>query len=398
MADLMTKTQLRDKHRDAPPDRGSSGPQSRDDGGVYADNIVKEYRGKKSVVRALDNVSLHVAPGEMAVLLGPSGCGKTTLLRAIAGLEQPQNGEISIGRRVVYSSKTKTFIPPERRQLSMVFQSYALWPHMTVFDNIAFPLACRRTSKAALAERVKRVMDAVELSAYGDRYPSQLSGGQQQRVALARAIVADVDVILFDEPLSNVDARVREEVRKEIIELQETFGFAGVYVTHDQVEAGAMAKQLVVMDHGVIAQSGKPGDLYDRPDTRYVAQFMGTVTEIPGRITTTGSLVELDTHLGTVVGTAPSTTSLGMEATAVFRPEWAQVQAHPITAESNVWECSVKHKMFMGSAMELVLSLDGGQNQPTIDASVRVPRGSGFREGEQVWLHVPAANMRIVTE
>ncbi|WP_209448857.1 ABC transporter ATP-binding protein [Rhodococcus qingshengii] len=364
--------------------------------GVTVRDIVKEYRGKKTSVRALDKVSLQVAPGEMAVLLGPSGCGKTTLLRSIAGLEQPQAGEIRIGDRTVYSAASKTIVPPEQRGLSMVFQSYALWPHMTVFENIAFPLKCRRSPKEQLLERVRRVMEAVDLGKFGERYPSQLSGGQQQRVALARAIVADVDVILFDEPLSNVDAKVREEVRKEIIELQESFGFAGVYVTHDQVEAGAMAKQLVVMNHGVIAQSGTPQDLYDRPDSLYVAQFMGTVAEFPGTVTSTSPRAVLDTPLGAVVGHAASSVQLGQQATAVFRPEWAQVGNEAIPADHNVWNCTVKHKMFMGSAMDVVVEIDSAVSSRTSDALIRVPRGSGYREGQTLSLHIPSDAMRIV--
>ncbi|WP_160320153.1 ABC transporter ATP-binding protein [Rhodococcus rhodochrous] len=380
----------------------TSAPQDRNDShaaqGVSVQDVVKEYRSKKSAVRALDRVSLHVAPGEMAVLLGPSGCGKTTLLRSIAGLEQPQAGEIRIGNRTVYSAATKTLIPPERRALSMVFQSYALWPHMTVFENIAFPLRCRKPPKDQLASRVRRVMEAVDLGRFGERYPSQLSGGQQQRVALARAIVADVDVILFDEPLSNVDAKVREEVRKEIIELQETFGFAGVYVTHDQIEAGAMAKQLVVMNHGVIAQSGKPQDLYDRPDTLYVAQFMGTVAELPGTVEETTGDTVVDTALGKVVGHSSTMVVSGQQATAVFRPEWAHISPDPISADHNVWSCTVKHKMFMGSAMELVVEIESTVSSRTAEALVRVPRGSGYREGQELSLHVPSDAMRIVAE
>lgn len=366
--------------------------------GVSVRDVVKEYRSNKSSVRALDGVSLQVAPGEMAVLLGPSGCGKTTLLRSIAGLEQPQAGEIRIGNRTVYSAASKTLVPPERRALSMVFQSYALWPHMTVFENIAFPLKCRRSPKDQLVSRVKRVMEAVELGKFGDRYPSQLSGGQQQRVALARAIVADVDVILFDEPLSNVDARVREEVRKEIIELQESFGFAGVYVTHDQIEAGAMAKQLVVMNHGVIAQSGKPQDLYDRPETLYVAQFMGTVAELPGQVEDVAERTVVDTSLGKVVGHSSTTIRAGDRAVAVFRPEWAQVDSEPMSKDHNVWSCTVKHKMFMGSAMELVVEIESAVSSSTIETLVRVPRGSGYREGQALTLHVPSEAMRIVAE
>lgn len=364
---------------------------------VQARDIVKEYRSKKGTVTALRGVSLDIAEGEMAVLLGPSGCGKTTLLRSIAGLEKPQGGEVRISGRRVYSAKEKVWVPPERRALSMVFQSYALWPHMTVFQNIAFPLESRKEDKASTARRVRHVMEAVHLGKYGDRYPGQLSGGQQQRVALARAIVADVDVILFDEPLSNVDAKVREEIRKQIVELQSQFGFAGLYVTHDQIEAGALATRLVVMNHGEISQSGAPQQLYDRPDSRYVAGFMGTLTEIGGTARRVGERTVVDTALGPVVGHAADGVAPGSPVVAAFRPEWATLSDEPGGADHNVWQCLVKHKMFMGSSMEVIVELQGSDGT-VVEATVTARRGSGFREGSVCHLHVPAEQLRILPE
>ncbi|WP_185973161.1 ABC transporter ATP-binding protein [Aeromicrobium piscarium] len=364
---------------------------------VRASEIVKTYPGKEGPVMALKGVSVEIAQGEMAVLLGPSGCGKTTLLRSIAGLERPDGGRIAISDRTVYSSADKVHLPPERRAVSMVFQSYALWPHMTVAQNIGYPLVCRKVPKAAIAERVKQIMEAVHLGAYGERYPSQLSGGQQQRVALARAIIADADVILFDEPLSNVDARVREEIRKQIITLQAEFNFAGIYVTHDQTEAGAIATKLIVMDHGEIAQVGRPQELYDNPVSRYVASFMGTTTEVPGTAAHVDGQVVLETPLGPVVGKSTGVIAEGGPAVAAFRPEWAHVtQEHP-GADHNVWPCIVKLKSFMGAHMEVVVELRTVAGEP-VEATVTAPRGSGLREGQDYYLHVPAADMCILPE
>lgn len=362
---------------------------------VSARGVTKTYPGKDGEVVALNDVSLDIEQGEMAVLLGPSGCGKTTLLRSIAGLERPQAGEITIDGRTVYSAAGRQYVQPEQRAVSMVFQSYALWPHMTVFENIAFPLTSRRVPKAEVKQRVDAITQAVHLGPYGERLPSQLSGGQQQRVALARAIVADVDVILFDEPLSNVDARVREEIRKQIVELQAQYEFAGLYVTHDQVEAGAIATKLVVMNHGEIAQVGKPQDLYDLPKSQYVASFMGTTTEIQGRARPVDQLAVLESPFGRVVGRPSGQLADGDEAVAIFRPEWARLGTDVADAAENCWPCRVRMKSFMGSHMEVVVDVQGADGS-TIEGVVTVPRGTGFRNGEDYTLHVPPEEMVIV--
>ena len=269
--------------RPADPQTSDAAPASRRLR-VETEGLVKRYTSRKSEVVALNRVSLSIRPGEMVVLLGPSGCGKTTLLRSIAGLEQPEMGRILLDGKTVYCARDRISAPPEQRRLSMVFQSYALWPHMSVFENIAYPLRSSRMAKSEVERQVSAIMDKVGLAGYAERLPSQLSGGQQQRVALARALVADVGLILFDEPLSNVDAKVREQVRRELVDLQKEFGFAGLYVTHDQVEAGAIADTLVVMDSGEIVQAGPPQELYQRPATRYVANFMGSTNEVNGQL------------------------------------------------------------------------------------------------------------------
>src|SRR5690606_21791699 len=244
-------------------------------------------RGDGSVVRAIDDVTLSVGRGELVVLLGPSGCGKTTLLRSIAGLEQPDSGEITVSGTTQYSSERGLDVPPERRNISMIFQSYALWPHMTVFDNVAYPLQSRRSRRPAKDELRRRVREALTLVGVPElerQYHSQMSGGQQQRVALARALVSNDEVVLFDEPLSNVDAKVREQLRLELLAMQRSLGFSAVCGTHDQAAAMELAHRIAVIDTGRVAQIGTPQEIYLRPATRYVANFIGASNEVVGRV------------------------------------------------------------------------------------------------------------------
>ncbi len=218
--------------------------------------------------------------GEFITLLGPSGCGKTTMLRIIAGFEKPTSGELYIDDQLV--SGGKTFIPPEKRSIGMVFQSYAVWPHMNVFDNVAYPLAIRRVSKAEIKSRVERVLEIVHLSQYSERFPNQLSGGQQQRVALARALVAAPQLLLLDEPLSNLDAKLRESMRFEIKDIQRQLGITVVYVTHDQTEAMAMSDRIFLINRGIVQQSGTPQEIYNSPVNQFVADFLGKVDFFKG--------------------------------------------------------------------------------------------------------------------
>ena len=225
--------------------------------------------------------------GEFITLLGPSGCGKTTMLRMIAGFEKPTSGELYIDDLLV--SGGKTFVPPEKRSIGMVFQSYAVWPHMNVFDNVAYPLSIRRAPRDTIRGEVERVLDIVHLSRYAQRFPNQLSGGQQQRVALARALVAAPGLLLLDEPLSNLDAKLRESMRFEIKEIQKKTGITVVYVTHDQTEAMAMSDRIFLINRGVVQQSGAPEEIYNRPANQFVADFLGKVdffkgTASPGRV------------------------------------------------------------------------------------------------------------------
>ncbi len=241
-------------------------------------NVTKAF-GDVVVLKEFDQV---FQDKEFITLLGPSGCGKTTMLRMIAGFEKPTSGEISIDGKVV--SSEKTFVPPERRDIGMVFQSYAVWPHMTVFDNVAYPLKIKKLDKATIKQKVEWILDAVHLSQYANRMPNQLSGGQQQRVALGRALVAEPKLLLLDEPLSNLDAKLRESMRFEIKEIQKNFGITVVYVTHDQTEAMAMSDRVIVINRGIIQQVGSPLEIYRHPANQFVADFVGKINFIKGQV------------------------------------------------------------------------------------------------------------------
>ena len=260
------------------------------------DNVVlriialeKRFRREKGdEVRAIDSVSLDLERGSMVTVLGPSGCGKTTLLRCIAGLEIPTGGEIWNEGRLLSSGDRGILVPPERRQFGMMFQTYAIWPHMSVFRNVAYPLKGRGWSKARITERVESILNIVGIEHLRNEYPGRMSGGQQQRVALARSLVNEPKVILFDEPLSNVDAKVREDLRLELLSMQKEIGFAGVYVTHDQDEAMAISDRIVVMSDGKVLQVGTPREIYRKPVSRFVASFIGVANMWEGRLTNCG--------------------------------------------------------------------------------------------------------------
>ncbi len=270
---------------------------------------------------AIDDLSLDVGTGEFLVLLGASGCGKTTLLRCIAGLEQPDAGRIELGGSPVFDASSGVDIAPERRRMGMVFQSYALWPHMTVQENVAYPLQMRGTPRDRVGDAVSRLLKAMNIGPLALQYPGQISGGQQQRVALARALVCGDDLILFDEPLSNVDAKVREHLRLELLALQREFGFTAVYVTHDQDEAMALATHIAVITDGRIAQLGSPQDIYVRPRTSYVARFVGSANQFSGTLQRRADGVVVETAFGTVAVPAANVHAARPEVAVLSRPE-----------------------------------------------------------------------------
>src|SRR5215469_11886998 len=250
-------------------------------GTIEITDLVVRY----GAVPAVNGISFTVGQGEHVTLLGPSGCGKTTTLRAVAGLEEPVGGSIRIDGETVFSTAQRRNVPTERRGVSMVFQSYAVWPHMSVVENVAYGLRVRKLPRAQVAEAVERALDLVQMRALADRSAALLSGGQQQRVALARAIAFSPTVLLFDEPLSNLDAKLRAEMRVELRALQRRLGVTSLYVTHDQEEALAISDRVIVMNVGGIEQIGAPEDIYNRPKTRFVADFVGSANLIGGRIT-----------------------------------------------------------------------------------------------------------------
>jgi len=245
-------------------------------------NLTKSYDGETP---ALDDISLQIEHGELVALLGPSGCGKTTTLRLVAGFIEPDSGSIQVGGEVIASPQFS--LPPERRHMSMIFQSYAIWPHKTIYQNVAYGLKYRGVNGGEAAEKVKKMLGVVQLDHLAERYPGELSGGQQQRVALARALVVEPEILLLDEPLSNLDANLREEMRFEIRRLHDEFQFTSVYVTHDQSEAMVIADRICVMNHGKIEQLGTPSEIYERPETRFVADFVGTTNLLSGHLSGT---------------------------------------------------------------------------------------------------------------
>jgi len=244
--------------------------------------------------RAIDNLTLDIGAGELFFLLGPSGCGKTTALRLVAGFYTPDEGQI------VFDGRDQTRVPPHKRNTGMVFQNYALWPHMDVRHNIAYGLKMRRVSAAEKEKRVKRALEIVQMQAYAERMPNQLSGGQQQRVALARALVIEPDVVLLDEPLSNLDAKLRVEMRTQIKDIHRQIGRTMIYVTHDQAEALSMADRIVVMRRGRLVQVGTPHELYTRPESAFVAEFIGGSNLLPGTLEEVGELLLVKTQIGIV--------------------------------------------------------------------------------------------------
>ncbi len=306
---------------------------------VRVQGITKRY----DKVLAVDNVTFEVEQGELLTLLGPSGCGKTTTMRAIAGLEKIQGGEIYLGERLVSSVSREVHITPEKRDVGMVFQSYAIWPHMTVFENVAYPLRYRKVEKSEMRRRVREVLQLVEMDAFEDRLATRLSGGQQQRVALARAIVMQPSVLLLDEPLSNLDAKLRGQMRTEIKRLQQRTGLTTIYVTHDQAEAMSLSDRLIVMNRGVIEQVGSPGEVYERPQSEFVADFVGAINFIRGEIVDANpsqSMVYVSTGSERLACTVDGNRcpASGERVLLVIRPEKITVTAPDIHPQGRVEE------------------------------------------------------------
>ncbi|MBL8699408.1 MAG: ABC transporter ATP-binding protein [Alphaproteobacteria bacterium] len=324
---------------------------------------------------AVVDVDLEVATGELVTLLGPSGSGKSTTLRCVAGLERPTRGTIAIQGDVVCDMSRRGWVKPEHRQLGMVFQSYAVWPHLSVFDNIAYPLRIRRLDKSRMREKVEAVAELVALSAFLGRSATQLSGGQQQRVALARALVAEPRAILFDEPLSNLDAKLRERMRREIKALVRKTGLTALYVTHDQAEAFAISDRIAVMDTGRISQVGAPREIYRQPSSRYVADFVGAANIVAG-IVTSGLFRAGDLGLE-----LPVTAGDGA-AEAAIRPEQITLSTAPAPGSRAAQE--IDREYLGGYAM---LNLRLGETELRVHvAADDVPDA-----GTPIWITIPAS-------
>jgi iron(III) transport system ATP-binding protein len=338
---------------------------------------------------AVDGVTLDIAAGELFFLLGPSGCGKTTLLRILAGFVHPDEGNVLFGTDCI------TDLPPRERDAGMVFQAYALWPHMTVADNVAYGLRVRGLRRADVAERVEKALKLVRMEGFGDRRPSQLSGGQQQRVALARALVIEPRVLLLDEPLSNLDARLRDEMREEIRRLHEATGLTMVYVTHDQKEALALADRLAVMDHGRLVQVGTATEVYERPANRFVARFLGDTNLIPGTLRgCADGRCTVDTAVGALTALAPaSPTPEGAAVTCSIRPQAFTLGAGGADAENSI-SARVERVAFLGDVVQVGLTAGGVALQVT-----SLPHaGRRLKAGDVVTLSVPADQVVVLHE
>jgi len=334
-------------------------------GGVRVGNLLKRY-GK---VVAVDDLTMDFEKGTLTTLLGPSGSGKTTTLRCVAGLEKPDKGVVSIGDATVFSEDVN--VPPEKRKLGIVFQSYAIWPHMTVYDNIAFPLKVRHASKRQTEEKVRKVMEMVRLEGLGDRSATQLSGGQQQRIALARALVFEPEVLLLDEPLSNLDANLRDVVRVEVREIQRSLGITTIYVTHDQVEALSISDKVVVLRAGRVMAVGTPREIYTRPPNEFVASFVGKANLLSGTITlmtglptsrTGESLVIVETKFGKVRCHLHGAGGMkeGDNALVTIKPENVLVSAGNGQVQGvNSFQGKVELISYLGGFSEVIVSIGG---------------------------------------
>ncbi|KAB2870371.1 MAG: ABC transporter ATP-binding protein [Burkholderiaceae bacterium] len=337
--------------------------------------LSRHYRSEGKTIRALDGVDLTIPANRIFTLLGPSGCGKTTLLRCIVGLDAPDEGEIRIGGELVFSKPRGVSVPPERRGLGMVFQTYAIWPHMNVFDNVGYPLQVRGAPADVVRRKVAQALEFVQLQGFEQRPATRLSGGQQQRVALARALVAEPKVILFDEPLSNLDAKLREETRKELRTFLSQLQITGVYVTHDRVEALALSDAIAVMRAGRIVEIGAPKKIYFDADHRFVADFIGRANLLKAVVSEAGDgATVVDSGLGRIACTRRDL-AVGAQATLCIRPESIHLVAGEQPAGANVVNGRVASLVFVGEAYEAEVDAGGERLLARVDPDARLQEG-----------------------
>jgi iron(III) transport system ATP-binding protein len=333
--------------------------------------------------------SFEVAEGEMFTLLGPSGCGKTTTLRAIAGLEVPDSGRVTLAGEDIYSSDKGLAVPPYERDIGMVFQSYAIWPHMSVAENAAYPLKVsrrKRLSRAAIDDKVRKVLRMVGMEEFHDRPATQLSGGQQQRLALARALTREPKLLLLDEPLSNLDAQLREQMRGELQRLQKESGVTSIYVTHDQSEALALSDRIAVMNKGLIVQLGTPKDIYQRPTSEFVASFIGKTNLLPGEVvcdTRAETAAKVATPLGEVVAFFRTAVASRRRIAVVIRPENIEILADAQAGE-NRFAGRIEREVYLGEIVEYTVGFERG-----VSITVRTRAGQATKVGDMVTLRLP---------
>lgn len=350
---------------------------------VAVNNLEKIYAGHNGKqVKAVDTVSLEIKPGEFMTLLGPSGCGKTTILRMIAGFETPTRGDIYIGSERVNSQT------PDKRDTAMVFQSYALFPHLNIFENIAYGLKIKKLNKAIIKEKVENILDLMGLSGMEGRAPNQLSGGQQQRIALARALVMEPSVLLFDEPLSNLDAKLRVYMRSEIRKIQQKIGITSIYVTHDQAEAMSMSDRVIVMNKGIVEQVGTPDEIYNKPASRFVADFIGLANIMDAEVM---AIAQKSITVKCMDILFDVSTDLSLQAgdqiKIILRPEAAQI------GEIGKIPVTVEESVFMGAYQDYKLVVNG-QSLMVIDYNPSQKKV--FTSGDKAYLTIDEASLHIV--
>ncbi|MGQ7791985.1 ABC transporter ATP-binding protein [Faunimonas sp. B44] len=357
---------------------------------LTVDQLTKRYNG----VLAVDCISFGVGADEFVSLLGPSGCGKTTTLRCIAGFERPDAGVISLNGEPIVNAATGFFRPPNKRHFGMVFQSYAVWPHMTVHENVAYPLKVQGgIPRGEMAARVADKLRIVGLKGYEKRYPTQLSGGQQQRVALARALVMEPRALLFDEPLSNLDAKLRERMRFELIEIQSKLGIPAVYVTHDQSEAMVMSRTVIVMEKGRISQSGSPEEIYARPRSRFVADFIGLSNFIEGRVLgpAANGHWAVRTAMGELVCSSDDPLVPGRDAVLAVRPESIRLARAPADRPNSV-PVVLRRRYFLGPYSEYFVA--AGETSLRVQTSEHVDAPPGT----QLFAHIAPERCRVLAD
>ena len=331
-------------------------------------SLFKKYADSdQQIVEAAQNITFEVPKGKLFTLLGPSGCGKTTILRSIAGLEKPDSGEITIENHIVYSSEKNISVPPNLRHFGMVFQSYAIWPHMNVFENTAFPLQVSsvKFSKIQIKNKVKAALQAVDLSELETREATKLSGGQQQRLALARALITEPRLLLLDEPLSNLDAQLRERMQVELKRLQQQLDITTVYVTHDQNEALALSHQIGIINEGRIVQIGSPRDIYEHPSNRFVADFVGETNLIEGTIKSRCKqeispdkkyCYQVQTAFGSIMALTTNSCQIGKQVLISIRPQDIYLSIQKPDGE-NSWKATVENILFLGEHLDVRLNV-----------------------------------------